>query len=337
MMILLAQDHSPSTDELTRTLETLGHTVHSATNDEAAWQVVKGGQARLVITDWTTSGIDAPRLCRRIRSQSGRPYTYIIVMTNRGESADRLECLHAGADDFLTKPADARELAARLEIARRILSMQEELEQKNERLAELVTIDALTGLKNRRHFREVLDAAYSMAVRHQQPLSVVMLDVDDFKRYNDSFGHPAGDEVLCVVADLLRDGARQNDVVARFGGEEFAILLPATDVPGSLAFAERLRAAITELPLASRARHGQPRRRDDHPRDPGRPGTRRGGRPGTLSSEANGSKSRVAPARTVSRRSRAPVAPPSTPAIRFRSGGRCRVAWTEQQANFGAS
>jgi diguanylate cyclase (GGDEF)-like protein/PAS domain S-box-containing protein/putative nucleotidyltransferase with HDIG domain len=246
MMILLAQDHAPSTDELTRTLETLGHTVQSATNDEAAWQVVKGGEVRLVITDWTTSGIDAPRLCRRIRSQSGRPYTYIIVMTDRGESADRLECLHAGADDFLPKPADARELAARLEIARRILSMQEELEQKNERLAELVTIDSLTGLKNRRHFREVLDAAYAMAVRHQQPLSVVMLDVDAFKRYNDTFGHPAGDEVLCAVAGLLRDGARQNDVVSRFGGEEFAILLPATDAPGGLAFAERLRTAITE-------------------------------------------------------------------------------------------
>jgi diguanylate cyclase (GGDEF)-like protein len=248
MTILVAEDPSPAANELARMLETLGHTVLSASDDDAAWGVVQRAVARLVITDWTTTGIDGPRLCRRIRSLAGHPYTYIIVMTARGASADRLECLHAGADDFLAKPTDARELAARLEIARRILAMQEELERKNARLAELATVDALTGLRNRRHFRDSLADAFSFAARSGGPLSMVMLDLDDFKSYNDSFGHPAGDDLLCTLAELLRSVGREQDVVARYGGEEFAILLPGTDADGGLAFAERLRAAVEGYP-----------------------------------------------------------------------------------------
>jgi diguanylate cyclase (GGDEF)-like protein/PAS domain S-box-containing protein len=244
MTILIAEDHTPSAHELARMLETLGYTALFAADDDTAWRLVERSRVRLVITDWTTTGIDGPRLCRRIRGLADHPYTYLIVMTSRGAEADRLECLHAGADDFLTRPTDVRELAARLEIARRILAMQEELERKNARLAELVTIDPLTGLKNRRHFREALEAAFALATRGEQPLSVVMLDVDDFKRYNDTFGHPAGDELLCALGALLRTNGREQDVVARYGGEEFTILLPATDITGSLAFADRLRAMI---------------------------------------------------------------------------------------------
>ncbi|MDR3637629.1 MAG: diguanylate cyclase [Isosphaeraceae bacterium] len=246
--ILVAADHSPAADAMIRTLQELGHEVLVANNADEAWRLVQQGSARLVISDWAMSGIDGPRLCRRIRGLSGHPYVYVIVMTALGGSGDRLECLHAGADDFLTKPLDLRELAARLEIARRILSMQEELEQKNARLAELVTIDALTTLKNRRHFYDSLEAAFALAVRIDQPFSILLLDVDEFKRYNDTFGHPSGDEVLCTLANLLRANSREQDVPARIGGEEFAILLPATDSEGVRAFAERLRLTIHEAP-----------------------------------------------------------------------------------------
>lgn len=244
--ILIAGDRSPSAQRVIRTLDELGHEVLVAADGDEAWRLVQQGRTRLVISDWAVSGIDGPQLCRRVRGLSGHPYVYIIVMTALGASEDRLECLHAGADDFLTKPFDLRELAARLEIARRILSMQEELEQKNARLAELVTVDALTGLKNRRHFIESLDASFALALRHNQVFSVILLDVDEFKAYNDTFGHPSGDEVLCAVARLLRANAREHDVVTRYGGEEFAILLPATDACGGRCFAERLRRAIRE-------------------------------------------------------------------------------------------
>ncbi len=118
------------------------------------------------------------------------------------------------------------------------------MERKNAELAELAATDPLTGLSNRRRFDEALRMHASLASRRGWPLSLVMLDVDHFKAYNDAFGHPAGDGVLRGIARLLRMGARAHDVLARYGGEEFAALLPATDTPAVRAFAERLRVAI---------------------------------------------------------------------------------------------
>jgi diguanylate cyclase (GGDEF)-like protein len=126
----------------------------------------------------------------------------------------------------------------------RLVAAQESLQRMNERLAEMATTDGLTGVRNRRHLHEELKSALSLAGRRCLPLSLVMLDVDHFKAYNDAHGHPAGDEALRAVATILRQGVRQYDTVARYGGEEFAILLPATDADAARALAERLRAAI---------------------------------------------------------------------------------------------
>src|SRR5690606_25021671 len=112
------------------------------------------------------------------------------------------------------------------------------------RLAELAATDDLTGLKNRRHFREALDGAFSLAVRQDQPLSVALLDVDRFKPCNDAHGHAAGDAVLRALARVLREQVRPHDLVARHGGEQFALLLPAADAGDAHAVAERLRVAI---------------------------------------------------------------------------------------------
>ena len=188
--------------------------------------------------------MDGLELCRRIRALSGRPYTYFVLVTARGGHEDRLEALAAGADDFLAKPFDTRELVARLEIAHRLLAMQEELERKNAALRALATTDELTGLKNRRRFFEDLESQFALAARQRSPLSLVLLDVDHFKAYNDAFGHPAGDDVLRGVADALRSVTRGHDTVARYGGEEFAVLLPGTGPDVARGMAERLREAI---------------------------------------------------------------------------------------------
>ena len=185
-----------------------------------------------------------PELCLRIRSQTGSPYTYIILITGQAEHRDRLEALTAGADDLLVKPLDSRELAARLEAAQRILARQGDLERANARLARQASIDDLTGLKNRRHFREILEAAFSFAVREDHPLSMIMLDVDQFKHFNDTYGHPAGDEVLRAVADSICAEIRPHDLAARLGGDEFAVMLPAADSEAGVAIAERLRIAV---------------------------------------------------------------------------------------------
>ncbi len=234
--------------------------------------------------------MDGLDLCRRVRFHGTlKPYVYVILLTSRNSREDRLKSLQAGADDFLTKPLDRAELFARLNVARRIVSMEEqlrsrsvelermhaELERRNVLLAEIASCDGLTGLKNHRFFRESLEAQFSLARWRGVPLSVVMLDVDQFKSFNDTFGHPAGDEVLREVAKILRSCVRDHDVVARYGGEEFAVLLPSTDVDGSRALGERLRDAIERASLAAPADHDQPGDLHQLDQDPqGRPADR---------------------------------------------------------------
>jgi diguanylate cyclase (GGDEF)-like protein len=268
MTILIAEDDPVSSLLLRRSLEGLDLDVVVARDGEEAWELIRArDDIRLVISDWMMPRIDGPELCRRIRGLADRPYVYFILLTAKVFREDRLAGLAAGADDFLTKPLDRAELAARINVARRLIATQEELRarslqlerlhdelrQQNERLAELATSDGLTGLKNHRHFRSALDTGVSFAQRQGLPLSLIMLDVDHFKAYNDTYGHPAGDEVLSSLARLLRDGVREHDLVARYGGEEFVILLPATDAVASRAIAGRLRAAIASADWPHRA------------------------------------------------------------------------------------
>jgi diguanylate cyclase (GGDEF)-like protein len=145
-----------------------------------------------------------------------------------------------------------RELAVANAYIAELEEKQWELMQAVSRLVELAATDALTGLPNRRHFNEALEGAFALGRRHGLPLSLVMLDVDHFKMYNDAFGHRAGDEVLRGLAGLLRRGVREQDVAARYGGEEFAVLLMATDAAGGLRFAERLRATVAAHPWPMR-------------------------------------------------------------------------------------
>jgi diguanylate cyclase (GGDEF)-like protein len=191
---------------------------------------------------------------------------YVILLTAKQQHKDRVAGLEAGADDFLVKPLDRGELMARVRVAERILAMQEELEKRtqqlelarlelelrNERLSEVAVSDSLTGLKNRRHFHEALESSFSFAKRKGLDLSVVMLDVDQFKPYNDVYGHPAGDAVLIELARTLCESARDSDLVARYGGEEFVILLPATGADAARAFCERVRATIEARAWPSR-------------------------------------------------------------------------------------
>jgi diguanylate cyclase (GGDEF)-like protein len=248
MKILIAEDQPTSALFLRYMLEKVGHEVIIAPDGEFAWRIVRSGAAPLLISDWVMPRLDGLDLCRRIRAEGGDRYTYIILLTSRNRREERLEGLRAGADDFLTKPPDPDELAVRLEIAGRILNLYDQLALKNSQLVELATVDELTGVKNRRRFREDLELLFAQADRQGSPLSVLMVDIDHFKQYNDTFGHPAGDEVLRQVGTILRKYVRAHDVVARYGGEEFVVLMPATRANEALEVAERLRAAIAFQP-----------------------------------------------------------------------------------------
>jgi diguanylate cyclase (GGDEF)-like protein len=246
MKILIAEDQPTSALILRRFLERMGNEVSVAVNGAEAWNALQKEHVPLLITDWMMPQMDGLELCQRIRNSGHEGYTYVILLTSRDCHHDRLVGLRAGADDFLTKPPDPEELAVRLEIAGRILAVHETLLRQNARLAELATTDELTSVKNRRRFQEDLEMHAALAARERLPLSVVMLDVDNFKTYNDEFGHPAGDEALRFVAQTLQQGVRLQDVVARYGGEEFVILLPASDTSAAIKVAERLRIVIEQ-------------------------------------------------------------------------------------------
>ena len=261
MKIVIAEDDAVSRLVLRKALEALNFEVIALADGVEAWDYLRANEVQVVITDWMMPGLDGLDLCRRIRVRGARgPYVYVILLTARTSREDRLKALQAGADDLLTKPLDRAELFARLNVARRIINMEEqlrsrsaelermhaELEERNSMLAEIASCDGLTGLKNHRFFRESLEAQFALARRRGMPLSVVMLDVDQFKPFNDTFGHPAGDDVLREVAQVLRSCVRDHDVVARYGGEEFALLLPSTDIEAGRSLGERLRAAIEQ-------------------------------------------------------------------------------------------
>ena len=252
MKILVAEDQALAAIFLRRSLEKMGHEVIVAPDGEEAWRIVQEGNSPLLISDWMMPRVDGPELCRRIRGAPGERYTYIILLTSLDRRDDKLTGLRAGADDFLTKPPDPDELALRLEIAARILTVHDQLAHQNSRLAELAAVDELTGAKNRRRFREDLELLFAQADRMNAPLSLIMLDIDHFKEFNDVFGHPAGDEVLRRVGSILRASIRGHDVVARYGGEEFVVLLPATGRDEGVEVADRLRDAIATNPWPHR-------------------------------------------------------------------------------------
>jgi two-component system chemotaxis response regulator CheY len=258
MKVLIVEDDPIWALVLRRTLESMGYQAIVAADGLEAWELIQREEIRLVISDWMMPRMDGLELCRRIRARRNPTYTYVVVVTAKRQRKDRIEALQAGADDLLAKPFDQGELLARMQVAQRILAMQEALEARsheleavrdrlaiqNERLAEMAVCDSLTGLKNRRHFCERLEASLSFSLRQHLPLSVVMLDVDQFKAYNDTFGHPAGDALLIDLAALLLKNSREHDLVARYGGEEFMILLPGTEASGARVVCDRVRGRI---------------------------------------------------------------------------------------------
>jgi len=178
----------------------------------------------MVITDWMLPDFSGFELCKRIRSDDTRPYTYIIVMTSNTKKDNVVKGLQAGADDYLTKPFDPGEMLARIGVGRRIIDLNRELAAKRQVLEEAARTDPLTGLPNRRAIEEWTAKQLRGAARHNFPLWVVIGDLDCFKTINDTFGHDAGDIVLKIFADVLKKNTRASDICGRLGGDEFVLV-----------------------------------------------------------------------------------------------------------------
>jgi two-component system chemotaxis response regulator CheY len=256
MKVLVADDSAVPRLIMERNLTALGHEIASAVDGDEAWALYQSFAPDVVLSDWLMPGIDGIELCRRIRSDPVDRYTYFVLLTAMTEVEHVITAMEAGADDFIVKPLERTALEAALIGARRVTELHEQLLDQRaslERLNSLLFDDArrdpLTLLGNRLRLSEDLAAAVSRVQRYGHSYSIGLLDIDFFKRYNDHFGHPAGDVALRSVSHALAGSVRTGDMVYRYGGEEFLILLPEQTLETATVVLERVRQAVQDLGL----------------------------------------------------------------------------------------
>ena len=250
MKILAAEDNPVFQATLRSMLTKWGYEVTVAKDGNEALRVLQAEDApQLAILDWMMPGIDGVDVCRRVRSVGREPYIYILLLTARTDSEDLVEGMDSGADDYLTKPFNVSELRARLRAGERILDLQQQLLAAREALRQEATHDSLTGLLNRNAIFGMLQLELDRARRESREISMLMADLDQFKKVNDRYGHLAGDAVLRESAQRMKSSTRAYDSLGRYGGEEFLVVLPGCGGQAAVAQAERLRAAIGSEPV----------------------------------------------------------------------------------------
>jgi diguanylate cyclase (GGDEF)-like protein len=214
----------------------------------AAGEEARQGLARtawdLAILDRRLPDMDGVVLCHELKSNPELQSRYVILLTGEAEQEDKVLGLDLGADDYVTKPFQPLELLARIRAAKRIVDLQKELMETNKRLELLSITDGLTKLYNHRHFQDELLRAFEESLRYQRPLSLAIIDLDFFKKVNDTYGHAVGDEVLKSLSHIFQESIRSTDLAARYGGEEFAVMMPETDLAEALVFAEKIRSLV---------------------------------------------------------------------------------------------
>ncbi len=220
-----------------------------ATSGARALELAEEQQPDLVLLDVVMPEMDGFEVCRRLKADGSTKEIPILFVTAQDNPEDETRGLELGAVDFITKPINPAVVKARVRT-------QLTLKAQADFLRSLAFLDGLTGIPNRRHFNQRLESEWRACQRSGRPLSLIMIDVDYFKFYNDHYGHEAGDDCLKAVARALRQlASRGRDLVARFGGEEFVALLPECDLEGAREMAENIRAAIESMAVTHEASH----------------------------------------------------------------------------------
>ena len=245
---ILVIDDDPQTADLVRTYYRDGaFEILDAPDGESGLRAAAEQFPDVILLDLKMPGLNGIEVARRLQENSATSDIPVLLLTACRDTESKIEAFAAGANDFITKPFVVEEIDARIGAALRHRAAVVTLRSSNHQLETLLKLDEKTGLFNFREFQRRLRDEWQRAVRYATPLSLIFLDLDNFKQINDTLGHPAGDRALKEFATLVTGGARTNDFAARYGGEEFAVILPHTDGEMGARVARRIVAAVREF------------------------------------------------------------------------------------------
>jgi len=251
---LLVVDDDPATAQLIRQWFADSMEVFDAPDGQEGLRQAFDNRPDLMLLDLRMPGLDGIAVAQQLKDDNRTRAIPILVLSACRDNESKVDAFSAGADDYVTKPFEVKEVDARIRSLLRtreaLINMEvtvQDLTSTNERLEQMLMVDEKTGLYNFREFQRRLKAEWSRGERYGVPLSLVFFDLDHFKQINDTLGHPAGDRILKEFAVLATGGARANDIAARYGGEEFAVILPHTEREMALRVAERIRRAVDEF------------------------------------------------------------------------------------------
>ncbi len=269
--ILVVDDTPPNLQLLLTMLTRKGYEAYGVSDGIKALSHVQSDPPDLVLLDINMPNMNGFQVCQQLKSSNLTCDIPVIFISARDEVLDKVQAFAVGGVDYITKPFQIAEVLARVENQLTLRRLQRQLQEQNERLKQeinnriiaeillqeaneklgrLVNLDGLTQLANRRCFDEYLEQEWQRLAREQQPLSLIMCDIDFFKNYNDTYGHVAGDDCLRKVSHLIKESVRRPaDLAARYGGEEFVLVLPNTDIEGSMLVADVIRKRLEELAL----------------------------------------------------------------------------------------
>jgi len=248
-LVVVAEDDKLSRERVVALLKRHGLRVEPVENGKQALERVSKGGVDLVMLDVVMPGLDGLETCRLLKGISQESFLPVVLLTSRNDVESRVEGLRIGADDYVTKPFDERELVARVEAMLRIKRAHDDVADARKRLEELSVQDELTGLYNFRYLHTRLAEEFKRAERYRDPLACAMLDVDGLGKVNEQHGPEAGDQALRQVGARVRAVLREVDVLARYGGDELLAVLPSTHFSGALAAADRMWRAVGASPV----------------------------------------------------------------------------------------
>lgn len=251
--ILVVDDVTYNLEILQDLLSFHGHHVEVASNGEEALKFARESHPDLILLDIIMPGMDGYEVCTRLKADDRTRDIPVIFVSSMADVQSTIKGFQAGGVDYIQKPYQEAEILVRVNTHITTLRLRQRLEEKNVELEHLASTDSLTGLSNRRRFFNIAQVEFEASLRTRKPVAITLFDVDHYKMVNDTHGHVVGDRVLAYLGKLIATQARENDVTARYGGDEFVILHPSIDRQSAFQIAENIRKKVEDNPFLNEA------------------------------------------------------------------------------------